>query len=1473
MKTNPFLAIIFLLALISVRISAQDAPWQQGLEPVSLTPEELFVLSNIPELKLPARYLGDDAPLLPFSVDNSQHPYFRPITQQSGYECGQSAGISFNFCYEIDRLRQLPANVANNQYPSHFTWNFLNEANNYMGVSFFDSWEIVRACGNMNVTDYGGGLNTGGYTRWISGYDAYYNGMKNRINSVKAIRVDTPEGLQTLKYWLFDHLEGSAVGGVANIYAQYFSTPCPTLPTGTPESGKFVQNNWGGSPSHAWTICGYNDSIRYDFNGDGQFTNNIDINNDGVVNMKDWEIGGLKFANGYAGTGWGNSGFCYTMYKNLADNIGFGGIWNHTVYVLDVKATCDPKFTMKVTLKHTCRNKLKVTVGVNPDISATIPLYIHEYPIFNYQGGSLYMQGGTSEVHKTIEFGLDITPLVNQITTNQAARYFLQVNENDPAGTDAGEIVSWALIDHTLPTPVIQNYPTSNVPLQNNGLTRLYQNYTLFVNKPAITTATLPPAQIYQPYSATLSASGGTPPYQWDVKLDYPETTSTATFPAVTAQQLTLTSNSSGYVVKNLDFDFPFYKKMIDKVYVYADGYILFDDQPYTWPYLVDKTLLFRQTRIIAPFLCDQTIYPSSQQGVWYEGNGSYAIFRWKASLTGMQGSTVLNYAVKLYPNGTIEYYYGDMTFPAGTQWTGGLSHGDNKNFQYSTYSNAPSIALNTLDKFNSCGFPPEMEISEDGIFSGTPVHSYQNLPIKFIVTDNDNLTSTRTLLFSSFGLLIGQTVVSGNDSLIEFGETAHISLSLNNIGTQTFNQISFRISSGDPFITITDSLESLNTITGGQSMTLDNAFTFLVSSQIPDGHAFTINLQVQSQGQGFNRPLDLMAHAPIFEVLETRLNDGDNEMLDAGETADLLITYRNSGSAKASEVNLTPASNDPSFSVNSGLLPVGLFEPGASVTLPVSITGSPAAPFEHIFPLQTLITANNGIHIQDTVFLFTGRITEDFETGDFSRFPWLHGGQWPWFMEQGVKYEGSFAIRSGVIEDSQESKLSILVNVLAPGPVSFYKYVSCEQDPSGNHTYDYLTFFIDGHEMGRWDGVIPWSKESFWLAEGHHVLSWVYHKDYTVAAGWDGCLIDFITFPLIEGALPELVVNPLSLNATLQPGASTMKSLAVSNIGGGLLDYSVIVFDTAAGKKDGNTDNLEGSSMTCNESQFAPGQAFNWQLMVINKSSDNENLNHIKVDCPPGMNILTATNFSGGTLGELVFSGSPGSAPSLNWHGETSGGGGLIKPGDTAYANINGTIDGDCMMDLFLVYDLRGDSTGASSHHLAGFMKVENNGISNTWLSVPDGSGSLPAQSTDSVVVNFDATGLVSGYYTCQLIVRDPFNNQVRVPVGLLVPFPVGEGDVGHVQKMFSRCVPNPFSDHTSVQYYLQEPGKVLCKIRTSDGRHVKTLQVAQPFSGKGDLMWDGTDQRGKMLPSGLYIGQLESGGIRESFKIIILR
>ncbi|MCD4731382.1 MAG: hypothetical protein K8R74_12325, partial [Bacteroidales bacterium] len=86
-----------------------------------------IVLCHVLELKVPELYKGIDSSTLPADHDNSVWPYLRPGFNQHGYSCGQASSVGYNFTYEINRARNLPADVEENQYPPLYTWNFFNK--------------------------------------------------------------------------------------------------------------------------------------------------------------------------------------------------------------------------------------------------------------------------------------------------------------------------------------------------------------------------------------------------------------------------------------------------------------------------------------------------------------------------------------------------------------------------------------------------------------------------------------------------------------------------------------------------------------------------------------------------------------------------------------------------------------------------------------------------------------------------------------------------------------------------------------------------------------------------------------------------------------------------------------------------------------------------------------------------------------------------------------------------------------------------------------------------------------------------------------------------------------------------------------------------------------------------------------------------------------------------------------------------
>ncbi|MCK9616472.1 MAG: T9SS type A sorting domain-containing protein [Lentimicrobiaceae bacterium] len=1155
MKKCTFLLLFS--AVICFSVYAQKEKTNPELKPLSAS--ELEKLASIPELVLPAGSSDDERP---YAVDNSQLPYFRPLYQQSGLECGQASSLGLGLTYELNCARNLPGNVPANQQATHFAFNFINGGGD-CGVSYFETWYVVKNCGNPNVQEYGGTPYYGGSSRWMSGYDLYYNAMKNRIRQMFAIKVNTEEGLNTLKGWLYNHLNGSAHGGVAQMYISYTS-PGNTLPTGTPEAGKHVILSFGGSPNHGLTIVGYNDSIRWDFNNDGQYTNNLDTNGDGIVDMKDWEVGGYKVANTYGGINtWGDQGFSYVMYRTFAEQLEEGGIWNSAVHGVYVNENYDPQLTIKATVTHSNRSKIKIIPGIALYQAATEPDFTLDLPIFDFQGGDLYMQGGSSTADKTLEFGLDITPLLSYIQSGSSVKIFLQLAEDDPSNAATGKILSFSVMDYT-GTGIVE-YPCSqtNVPIVENGITTLDVNLPLSFNKTEITTDSLPLATLYQPYDYTLSALGGRPPYQWETASMYSERDSTATFPLINAHQVNLSGTENGIAEQPLDFSFPYYGKMYDKVYVHGDGYLMFTNEDYPWTFIIAYKSFMKNIKAIAPFsLKTVSINAGDGDGVWYEGDANCAAFRWKASLWDNPSGTDLNFAIKIYPSGKIEFYYGEIVSVGYLQWFSGISEGNGYDYilRYD-YGDQPPAA-NSVKKYSSTPYPYEMQLSSNGEFSGAPMQVYDSCMIKFVVTDNNNIRTIKTLPFTTKGLGITYNILSGGDDVVEYAEEAALTLMLNNTNTQPFQGTEMWLKCNDSLIQLTDSTENVGTIPASQSVSFSNAFGFTVADVVPEGYAIPMTVYIASLTDTLSRQFTIILHSPVLTIGNITINDGANGSLDPGETADMIVELKNTGGAKATGILANINCINPEITVNNAHFQSDTLSAGATLPLVFNITASSGIAIGNVVTFPLSIQTDYDYGISDTLAITVGLIAETFESGNFSSYDWQFSGNADWQIVETNPYEGTYCAKSGAIADNQESVFYITLNVLADGEISFYKKVSCENAPSGTG-YDWLGFYIDNNELNKWDGEVSWSQETYPVTAGEHTLKWVYHKDYSTIGGSDCAWVDYIIFPAFDNGTPNMTVTPNIIEKDLDINQIDADTLVISNLGGGYIDFNISVPDS----------------------------------------------------------------------------------------------------------------------------------------------------------------------------------------------------------------------------------------------------------------------------------------------------------------------
>ena len=71
----------------------------------------------------------------------------------------------------------------------------------------------------------------------------------------------------------------------------------------------------------------------------------------------------------------------------------------------------------------------------------------------------------------------------------------------------------------------------------------------------------------------------------------------------------------------------------------------------------------------------------------------------------------------------------------------------------------------------------------------------------------------------------------------------------------------------------------------------------------------------------------------------------------------------------------------------------------------------------------------------------------------------------------------------------------------------------------------------------------------------------------------------------------------------------------------------------------------------------------------------------------------------------------------------------------------------------------------------------------------------------------------------------------------------------------------PNPFNPNTTIDFYLPEPGDVTLEVFNIKGQRVKTLINEHKETGSHNIVWNGTDQNGRFVSSGVYFYRLSTG------------
>jgi hypothetical protein len=355
------------------------------------------------------------------------------------------------------------------------------------------------------------------------------------------------------------------------------------------------------------------------------------------------------------------------------------------------------------------------------------------------------------------------------------------------------------------------------------------------------------------------------------------------------------------------------------------------------------------------------------------------------------------------------------------------------------------------------------------------------------------------------------------NNSLVDYNELISMDVDVQNIGSVNANSVTLTISTLDPVVTLINTTDVINVINASQTLSINNPFTFQVANFITDQHVvvFTLDM-VDNLGNSWSSTINVTLNAPVLDHTTFTVNDAalgnGNGMLDAGETLELIIDATNTGNADIDNLTATLGSLSSYITINTTSVNVASLSANQQQATVFNITVAANTPVGTYVEFPYDVT--DGVYAHNNTFnAIVGVIDEDYETGDFTNYAWVNDPVFPWVIDNSNVYEGNNSSRSGAgLPDGEVSHLNINVDVTAPGDISFYKFVSSEED------YDYLQFYIDGNKQGEWSGIDnAWSFISFPVTVGNHDLEWEYDKDGSSTGGQDCAWLDYIVFPPIN--------------------------------------------------------------------------------------------------------------------------------------------------------------------------------------------------------------------------------------------------------------------------------------------------------------------------------------------------------------------
>ncbi len=688
----------------------------------------------------------------------------------------------------------------------------------------------------------------------------------------------------------------------------------------------------------------------------------------------------------------------------------------------------------------------------------------------------------------------------------------------------------------------------------------------------------------------------------------------------------------------------------------------------------------------------------------------------------------------------------------------------------------------------------------------------------------------------------------NGN-GLLDYGEQVLLSVDLSNVGTEEATGVTTLLTSGNPYITISDNTEAYGNILPETNKTINDAFSFQVSPDVPDGDIFLFTLQISGNGsEVWNSSFTLMAHAPLlsmgtFTILDTEGND--NGKLDPGETAQIAVQIKNTGTAEAMNVQGLLSSTDEYITVEQPLSQYGSVAGSETAESTFTVYADENTPPGHTAAFSLAITADLGVA----------------GGGNFT----TQVGQIPVLV-----LDLDMNHTSGPVIQEAIEYLGIMCDYLPgfPADLNLYStiFVCLGVYPSnhvvtsaeGNKLANYLNLggnlYMEGADT--WAYNAPTTVHDMFLIDGVQDGS----GDLNMLAGLSGTFTDGMAFTYSGENSYMDRIEPITPAFLLFVNQSPMYGCAVANDAG---TYRTIGASFEfGGLTDSDLPSTRTNLMSSYLDFFGVPQAQHG--MVTGSVTEAFTGNPIAgAEVSVGMHV-TYTNADGTFSGDF---------PVGQWPICASAGG-----YEKSCENMTIIKDSTLVQDFVLVYltppsnlqvDLE-ENIASLTWQLASGRTFTNFKV---YRSKDESEFEMIAAPAEMYYNDALSLSGIYRYYITAVYGENTESSATNIVSVEFTATGINNPDLIPEHTRLGSNYPNPFNETTRLRYDLSRDGDVFIEIFKVSGEKVRTLLHENALAGQHEVDWDGKDDRGQPVPPGVYIFQLKSGNYLHSRKMVLMR